>query len=104
MFCGRMDSQIKHMGYRIELGEIENAAAGIETLVRACVLYNEPRKTITLFYESSVELDVRKMREHLARQLPPYMVPKAYVRVESFPLTPNGKLDRKRVRELHFDG
>lgn len=94
MFCGRCDSQIKHMGYRIELGEIEAAAGSLPGIQRACVLYDAATKTIILCYEGTAELDRAELRRELATRLPTYMLPKSFHRVASFPLNANGKVDR----------
>ena len=97
MFSGRRDSQIKHMGYRIELSEIETVAAALDEIDHACVLYDPDRKAILLFYESKRELDRGDLRKRLSARLPTYMLPKTLKRVESFPLNPNGKVDRRRL-------
>jgi len=52
MFVGRTDYQIKHLGYRIELPEIEHQILSLDGIANACVLYNQPAKQITLFYET----------------------------------------------------
>ena len=97
MFVGRKDSQIKHMGYRIELGEIEAAASSLAEIDRACVLYDDKEKSIILFYEGKAELDRAHLRKALSSQLPKYMLPNACRLVDSFPLNPNGKVDRKKL-------
>ena len=51
MFLGRRDFQIKHLGYRIELGEIEHAVLQIESMKNCCVVYNQAKREITLFFE-----------------------------------------------------
>jgi acyl-coenzyme A synthetase/AMP-(fatty) acid ligase len=56
MFMGRKDFQIKHLGYRIELGEIEHAVLQVDGIRNCCVVYNQDKKEITLFYECDQEL------------------------------------------------
>jgi len=97
MFIGRKDFQIKHLGYRIELGEIENAVFQVEGIRNACVVYNQNKKEIALFYESEQELSPAFIRENLLKSLPKYMLPTVFRRLDSIPLTPNGKIDRQKL-------
>ena len=97
VFLCRKDSQIKHMGHRIELGEIEASALKLDTLGRACCVYDNNAKRIVLFCVGNCsEKDVFT---HLQRLLPRYMLPAQIVMLDSLPLTPNGKIDRKGLRE-----
>lgn len=92
---GRKDFQIKHMGYRIELPEIEHQVLGIEGIGNACVVYNQSKKEITLFYECvSDPIDSKEIRVALSEALPKYMLPTAFHRMDSLPLNQNGKIDR----------
>lgn len=102
MFVGRMDSQIKHMGYRIELGEIETVASSLEEIGACCVLYDDSKKEITLFYEALDEIGAAVLRTALAAHLPKYMMPRAFHRLDGFPLNPNGKIDRPRLKAEYF--
>jgi amino acid adenylation domain-containing protein len=97
MYVGRKDFQIKHLGYRIELGEIEHAIFQVEGVRNACVVYNQNKKEIVLFYESANELSPAIFREKLLKSLPKYMLPTAYHRLDSIPLTANGKIDRQKL-------
>lgn len=97
MFLGRKDYQIKHLGYRIELGEIETAVATVDWIHQACVLYDAPRKAITLFYESPSEAPPAKIRQELAKVLPKYMLPTEFHYLQSMPRNPNGKIDRQKL-------
>ena len=66
MFLGRKDFQIKHLGYRIELGEIEHAVLQVDGIRNCCVVYNQNKKEITLFYECDKELAPAFIRERLS--------------------------------------
>ncbi|RML33534.1 non-ribosomal peptide synthetase, partial [Pseudomonas syringae] len=99
-YLGRNDDQIKIRGFRIELGEIEVCLARHEALKEAVVIAREDvpgDKRLVAYFTADSELNLDVLREYLLGQLPDYMVPVAYVRLESLPLTPNGKLDRKAL-------
>ena len=97
MFLGRKDFQIKHLGYRIELGEIEHAVLQMEGVRNACVVYQQERKEITLFFESDQELSAAAIREQLGAFVPKYMLPTVFHRMEQLPRNPNGKIDRQEL-------
>ncbi len=94
MFLGRKDFQIKHLGYRIELGEIEHALLQVDGIRNCCVVYNQNKKEITLFYECDKELTPAFIRERLSGTLPKYMLPTVFNWMELMPRNPNGKIDR----------
>ncbi|HVV00536.1 MAG TPA: AMP-binding protein, partial [Verrucomicrobiae bacterium] len=97
MFLGRKDFQIKHLGYRIELGEIEHAAVQVDGIKNCCVVYNQERKEITMFYESPSQLPPGTIREKLTPLLPKYMLPTVFNWMELMPRNPNGKIDRQKL-------
>ena len=97
VFISRRDAQIKHMGHRIELGEIEAAAAAADRVRAACCVYDAPGKRIALYYVGDVEASA--LSAALKTTLPRYMIPAFCERLAAMPLTPNGKVDRKGLRE-----
>lgn len=98
-FCGRKDFQIKHMGHRIELEEIEKAMEGIEGISRACCVFEEKKSKLYGFYQG--EIDKKELHRQLSEKLPVFMVPGALRMADEFPLTKNGKTDRKQLLELY---
>jgi amino acid adenylation domain-containing protein len=106
VFAGRKDTQIKLSGYRIELGEIEAVLSRHPGVKRAIVTAHDADGKLSgqlvaylIARDGGTEPDPRAMRDHLRKTLPDYMVPSAYVWVDSLPLTGNGKLDIKALRK-----
>ncbi|WP_160670946.1 non-ribosomal peptide synthetase [Clostridium sp. C8-1-8] len=101
-FLGRMDQQVKIRGYRIELGEIETILSqhnGIKECVVTARDSKEGYKYLVAYYMSYEEIGVSELRDYISRELPSYMIPAYFVRLEKMPLTPNGKIDRKSLPE-----
>ena len=100
-YLGRLDHQVKIRGFRIELGEIEAVLADHEGVDDTVVLAREEegdRRLIAYLIPSrSPAPQALELREFLKQKLPEYMLPSAYVVLESFPLNPNGKIDRKAL-------
>jgi amino acid adenylation domain-containing protein len=101
-FLGRIDRQVKIRGFRIEPGEIESVIQGCNDVAGVSVGTWEPQKgdqrlAAWVVPKTGVTLDLRALRSAMEAKLPHYMVPAAIVEVEQFPLTPNGKLDRKAL-------
>lgn len=97
MFVSRKDFQIKHMGHRIELEEIEVCAAAMEGVYAAGCVYNKGRKKIELYYTGSIS--EKELAAVIKKNVPRYMVPNTICKLEKMPYTPNGKIDRKALKD-----
>ncbi len=107
-YLGRLDGQIKIRGYRVELGEIESALLRHPDVGRTAVtVHREPSgETHLVAYTVPAAgidlLDERLLRAHLARTLPEYMVPTAFLTLDALPLNANGKLDTAELPKPRF--
>ncbi|KAF8918514.1 hypothetical protein BGZ58_004833, partial [Dissophora ornata] len=102
MFIGRNDDQVKIHGFRVELGEIEAHLAEHELVREAVVVVfdvDKGKQLVAYVVAQPEEGLVFALRTHLSTRLPEYMMPAAFVCVSAFPLTPNGKLDRRALPE-----
>jgi acyl-CoA synthetase (AMP-forming)/AMP-acid ligase II len=99
-YRGRRDDQIRVRGHRVELGEIEAVFRGLEEVNAAVAIGWPPTPGgadgIAVFVETSTA-DVDGLRRRAAEHLPAYMVPKVIRLVGEFPLSPNGKVDRRAL-------
>jgi non-ribosomal peptide synthetase component F len=101
-FLGRIDHQVKLRGFRIELGEIETVLRQHAAVRDVIVLAREDipgdkRLVAYLVVEPARGPTITELRGFLKEQLPDYMVPSAFVFIDGFPLTPNGKVDRQSL-------
>jgi amino acid adenylation domain-containing protein len=100
-FLGRLDHQVKLRGFRIELGEIETALGRYPGVREAVVMVREDvagdKRLVAYLSSDQQAMSVTAVREFLTGKLPNYMLPAAVVRMDSMPLTPNGKIDRKAL-------
>jgi len=99
---GRLDFQVKVRGYRIELGEIEALLAAHAQVARAVVVAREDRPgdvrlVAYVVVEGAASLDEAALASYLKGSLPDYMIPQHILFLESIPLLPNGKIDRKSL-------
>ncbi|PYX86502.1 MAG: hypothetical protein DMG68_15185 [Acidobacteria bacterium] len=101
LFLGRIDYQVKIRGFRIELGEVEAALTKHPEIRQALVTvredHGEKRLVAYLLAESSPAPSTGSLRNFLKQSLPDYMIPSSFVALDQFPLTPNGKIDRKAL-------
>jgi acyl-coenzyme A synthetase/AMP-(fatty) acid ligase len=97
-YVGRKDRQLKFLGYRIEAGEVEKALMTIPDIKDTAVHLVESKLTtgmmeLVAYWEADAEIDVPFVSDELKKLLPPYMIPKRFIRVDKMPRCSRGKLD-----------
>jgi D-alanine--poly(phosphoribitol) ligase subunit 1 len=105
-YLGREDRQVKIRGLRIELGEIENTIReypGITDCVALVNKYSENIILIIAYLVCKSDVAVERLKQHLKKQLPDYMIPNHFQKIDEMPLTPSGKADRKALPEPVID-
>lgn len=101
IFYGRADHQVKLRGFRIELGEIGTQMAAFESVEEAVVLTKGSGvdQYLVGYYTGDGNIDQSALKDHLSQNLPAYMIPSYLIELDNFPLTSNGKLDRRALPE-----
>lgn len=97
-YLGRIDHQVKIRGHRIELGEIETQLLKHEAIREVVVMAlddEQGQKFLCAYLLLDQDLTVTELRAHASEDLPAYMIPSHFVRLEQMPMTSNGKVDRK---------
>ena len=107
-YLGRADDQVKIRGFRVELGEIEATLLRRPDVLQCVVvaLEDESRLKRLAAYvvpKSAGAFDPEDLRQHIKKTLPEFMVPAVFVVLEKFPLTPNGKVDRKALPSPSYE-
>lgn len=106
-YIGRKDNQIKLRGYRIELSEIESILLHYPHISNAVVIDTDDgqgEKFLIAYlvkHQDSV-CDISEIKKYLATELPSYMVPVDFIILDSLPLTSNGKLDKRALKQLRI--
>jgi amino acid adenylation domain-containing protein len=104
-YRGRVDDQVKIRGYRVEPGEIESVLLQ-SGLVSQAVVLARPDKSgvnrLTGYFVADTSCDKQKLQGYLHSQMPDYMVPRLWVQMESFPLTANGKVNKRALPEAEL--
>ncbi|MGD2088255.1 MAG: amino acid adenylation domain-containing protein [Candidatus Aminicenantes bacterium] len=101
-FLGRIDHQVKIRGFRIEPGEIEAQLLALTGISDAVVVARQDKTRenyLCAYIVSNKKYDITELRQHLARQLPGYMMPSFFVLLEKLPLTSSGKIDKNALPE-----
>ncbi len=96
---GRTDNQVKLRGLRIELGEVESAISKVAGMTQVVVAIRNinGKEHLSAYFTADRHIDIDQMKSEISRTLTHYMVPTAYLQMERFPLTPNGKTDLKHL-------
>jgi hypothetical protein len=92
-FLGRADDQVKIRGLRVEPGEVAAILAGSPQVSQAAVV-ERAGALVAYLVPAGGPADTEELRRHAQAKLPDYMIPSAFVTLDTLPLTPNGKLDR----------
>ncbi|MGE5496612.1 MAG: amino acid adenylation domain-containing protein, partial [Syntrophothermus sp.] len=102
-YTARKDGQIKLRGFRIETTEIEKAMESLPSLTKALVILDsrDNLKRLAAFYTTEDNNEIKDLREKLKKILPDYMIPAFFIRLDSFPLALNGKIDMTALREFN---
>jgi amino acid adenylation domain-containing protein len=102
-FLGRIDLQVKIRGFRIELGEIEHHLLKHENIKNAVVRVFENSEQgeayLCAYIVSEKQFETSHLREYLSNELPDYMIPSYFIRINGIPLTSSGKIDRHELPE-----
>ena len=98
----RLDNQIKLRGFRIELGEIESILVTHPAVDQAVAIireedFGDKRIVAYITLQAGQDFSEIDLRQHLKKKLPEYMLPSIFVKMDTMPLTPNGKIDRKSL-------
>ena len=105
-YLGRIDTQVKLRGFRIELGEIETVMSKFPGIVSAVADVKEfgGAQQLCAYYQTDNDVAVSEdaLMEHLRASLTDYMIPSALLKLKAFPMTPNGKVDRKKLPIPHL--
>ncbi|MES2121295.1 MAG: amino acid adenylation domain-containing protein [Chlamydiota bacterium] len=99
VFVGRTDLQVKINGHRVELEEVEKfigKCPQIEKVV-ALVVQEENQNRIVAFFSGKEAISPNQVRDFLSHELPPYMIPTTIIQISDWPLTSNGKIDKKNL-------
>jgi amino acid adenylation domain-containing protein len=99
-YLGRFDDQVKIRGFRIELGEIESVLGQSGLVRQAVIVVNEDKeknKRLVAYIVPEESFDREEIVFYLKAKLPEYMIPTLWVELQQFPLTPNGKVDKKAL-------
>lgn len=97
IFCGRKDRQIKYLGHRIELEEIESYGRAISGVEDCVSVYDHNRTVLYFVYTGTTE--IKAISLFFRKNLPSYMVPRKIVKLNKFPILPNGKINVKEVEK-----
>ena len=98
MHLGRTDFQVKYKGYRIELGEIENVISKFDNILSCAVIFRN--NNLYAFYttKENATISVNDLKHYILSNLPSYMMPSAFYKLDKMPFTNNGKINRNSLQ------
>jgi amino acid adenylation domain-containing protein len=103
-YLSRIDNQVKIRGFRIELGEIEAVLNTHPQIQQTVVITTEDilgdKRLVAYIVKTDDSITTNQLREFLTQKLPEYMIPGTFVSLDTIPLTPNGKIDKKALLEI----
>ncbi|MBR4261869.1 MAG: amino acid adenylation domain-containing protein [Bacilli bacterium] len=99
VFNGRKDFQIKYLGHRIELEEVDKSIMKCEKVIRCATFFDEEKSKLYAYY--SGDIDKKELVIKLKELIPAYMIPTKLIQIDNFPLTKNGKIDRKKLMSMY---
>ncbi|MCU7495892.1 MAG: amino acid adenylation domain-containing protein [Ignavibacteria bacterium] len=105
-FIGRVDHQVKIRGFRIELGEIETVLhlhPSVEEAVAVLKQNARGDKSIAVYIVPGENYNISELKNYLRQQLPDFLIPSFFVKMEHLPLTPAGKIDRRALSAFPTD-
>lgn len=105
-FWGREDEQVKIRGHRVELGEIENILLSHDSVKACSVLANQDTNAsmrLVAYVIPQENLNIKRLKDFLKQKLPVYMIPGVWIEMKKFPLTLNGKVDKKSLPDPDFN-
>ncbi|MCK4608033.1 MAG: amino acid adenylation domain-containing protein, partial [Gammaproteobacteria bacterium] len=104
-YLGRIDDQVKIRGFRIELNEITNHLQNHPQISQATTLAKKDREGYSYLAAYLIpkqqKIDLTKLRNHLKQYLPEYMLPSIYIQLDKFPITQNGKIDKRALLAIN---
>ncbi len=99
VFNGRKDFQVKYLGHRIELEDVDKSIMKCEKVMRVCTIFEEEKSILYGFYVGDIQK--KELHSFLKDLLPIHMIPTKLVQMDKFPMTKNGKIDRKKLLSLY---
>ena len=103
-FHGRVDDQVKLRGLRVELGEVEKVIGNFPGVKQAVVtVVKGAQEYLAAHFLADKPVDIAELKRHAKKYLTSYMVPQSFMQMDEFPLTPNGKVDKRALPEAELD-
>ena len=99
VFNGRKDFQIKFLGHRIELEDVDKSIMKCNKIINSCTLFDEEKSKLIGFYIG--DIDKKDLHAYLKESLPIHMIPNKFIKLDKFPMTKNGKTDRKELMRIY---